>query len=73
MKYVRVFSTNKQSQLAFVKSLLIAAGIDYQTTNENLNLVHGMADGYTLMDVLVPKDRADEARELLKDLDRPRE
>lgn len=73
MKYVRVFSTNKQSVLAFAKSLLISEGIDFQTTNENLNLVVGMADGFTLMDVFVPEDKAEEARELLKDLNRPRE
>ncbi len=68
-KLIRVFSTNRQEQLAFVKSLLSSAGIEFTTRNENLNLICGAADGFTLMDVMVPEEEAEAARELLKNLD----
>ena len=72
MKLVSVFATNKQSELAVVKSLLGDAGIEYFVENENVNLLHGAADGWTLMDVRVREEDAKNAKELLKGIS-PRE
>jgi len=65
---VTIYSTPKSSEIAMIKSLLQAQGVDYFITNENLNTLYGSADGFTAMDVKVARDKAELAKELLKDI-----
>ena len=51
-----------------VRAFLEANGIPTQVRGETLRTTHGISiDGLGRVEILVPGDRADEARELLKD------
>ena len=71
LKFITVYSTPKQSELAMIKSLLNFAGIRYFVTNENLNVLYGAADGFTTMDIQVEAERLEEAKELLSNFIKP--
>ena len=54
-----------------VRAFLKAHGIPTQVRGETLRTTHGISiDGIGAVDILVPSDRADEARELLTRADR---
>ena len=71
-KFITIHYTNNQAELAVIKSLLADAGVDYFIGNENFSMLYGAADGFTLMDIKVVADRAEEAKELLKDFIKPK-
>ena len=70
--FVVVHRTNNQAELALIKFLLQDADISYFIGNENFSTLYGAADGFTLMDIKVAEDKAEEAKELLKDLIAPK-
>ena len=53
----------KESDVAIVRSLLEAEGIEYFIENENFSQMHGASVG---MGVRVAQERFDEAKEILK-------
>ncbi|MFH1201397.1 MAG: DUF2007 domain-containing protein [Candidatus Omnitrophota bacterium] len=71
-EFITVCSTNSLADLAFIKSLLDSEGIKYFIKNENLRILYGAADGFTLMDIQVLADKIEDARELLKDFIGPK-
>ena len=66
---VMIYTTPNQGSAAFVKSLLEASNIPCFVKNENVNytLPPGLIDGFAWMEILVSKEKAEQARELLKD------
>jgi len=65
--FVLVYSTYNPGEVALIKSILNDANIEYFTINE---------DGYVLyapigIDIMVARDKVDEAKELLKDFISP--
>lgn len=68
---VTVFKTNNPALLAVAQSLLEEAGIEFNIAGEALlNLFPGSAVGADVTpSVQVPAENAEEARELLKELD----
>ncbi len=67
LKFVKVTSVNNQGVLSIIKSLLEGAKIPYYITNENFSTLYGVADGLTLMDIMVREDRLTEAADILKE------
>jgi hypothetical protein len=72
LKFVLIYSTLKLGEVAIIKSLLNATGIEYFVTNENFSTIYGPADGATMMDIMVVEDKSEEAKELLKDFISPK-
>jgi hypothetical protein len=67
MEWVTVHRTNGLSEAEFLKNMLesyrIPARLSYETYGRLMGIV---TDGLGVAALLVPEDRADEARELLK-------
>ena len=69
--YVLVSTVQGQFAEGQVRSFLEAHGIPVQVRGETLRNTHGLSiDGLGAVEILVPGDRADEARELLRRADR---
>jgi hypothetical protein len=69
--YVRVSTVQGQFAEGQVRAFLEANGIPTQVRGETLRTTHGISiDGLGAVDIFVPPDRADEARELLTRADR---
>jgi len=68
LKFVLVYSTFKQDEVALIKSLLDAAKIQYYITNESPYL---SAADFQLIDIMVILDKVREAKKLLKDFIEP--
>ncbi len=66
MHFEEVWLTYNMAEIALIKSLLESAGIDYYFMGEHYRVVQQFADPARLM---VRKDQAEAARDLLKDLD----
>lgn len=65
-EYVVVSTVQGQFAEAQVRGFLEANGIPTQVRGETLRLTHGISiDGLGAVEILVPRDRADSARELL--------
>jgi hypothetical protein len=64
--YERVLETHNPGDIAFLRSLLDASGIAYFIQGEHVSpfIAHGLP-----MRLLVKKDQAGEAREILKDIE----
>jgi hypothetical protein len=71
-KLVTVLETNNRIQLAMAKGLLEDAGIPFFMNGQIATLVQEV-DGFLhkLVSLQVPRDREDEARELLEQLVQP--
>ena len=64
--YVVVSTVQGQFAEAQVRGFLEANGIPTAVRGEALRMTHGLSiDGLGAVDILVPRDRADSARELL--------
>jgi len=59
-EFVKIYSTNRKSDISLVKSMFEAHNIEYFITSENFSTIYGIA-----MDVMVGKDSENEAREIL--------
>lgn len=69
--YVRVRMVQGQFAEGQVRAFLETNGIPTQVRGETLRTTHGISiDGIGAVDILVPPDRVDEARELLLRADR---
>ena len=69
--FVLVSTVQGQFAEGQVRAFLEAKGIPTQVRGETLRTTHGISiDGIGAVDILVPRDRADEARELLTRADR---
>jgi len=70
-RYVRVSTVQGQFAEAQLRAFLEAHGIPTQVRGETLRTTHGIAiDGIGAVEILVPSDREDEARELLSGVER---
>jgi len=65
-KFIKVYSTNNQGELALIKSILDGQKIKYFVKGENFSSIYGAANGLTSMDIMVREDIFTEANELLK-------
>ena len=70
-KFIKVYSTPKQGEIAIIKSILDSQGISYYIKGENFGILYGAANGLSSMDVMVRDDHSEEARELLKEFIKP--
>ena len=70
-EFVRVYSTPKLGEVALIKSLLDGQNMPYYVKGENFGTFYGPADGLSTMDIMVRKDCAQDAEELLKDFINP--
>jgi hypothetical protein len=69
--FVAVTTVQGQFEEGQVRAFLEASGIPTQVRGETLRTTHGIAiDGLGSVAILVPHDRADEARDLLAGADR---
>ncbi len=62
--FVKLYATSNAGDIAFIKSILDEAEINYFIGNES---VHQMYCPAFLMEVMVEKDRVSDAKELLRD------
>jgi hypothetical protein len=68
--FIAVSTVQGQFAEAQVRAFLEASGIPTQVRGETLRTTHGISiDGLGSVEILVPADRADEARELLEQAD----
>ncbi len=65
-KMVEILRTFNLSEIAFIKSILDDSEIEYNFLDENFNQIQQLAQPARLV---VREDQAEEAKELLKDLD----
>jgi hypothetical protein len=65
-KFVEVLETFNLADVAFIKSILDDTDIEYEFLGENFNQIRQLVQPAKLV---VREDQADEAREMLKDLD----
>jgi hypothetical protein len=65
--FISIYASNDQGEIAFVKSILDEAGIQYYVTNENLRTLIGAVGAFSTSELKVEKERFEEAKELLKD------
>jgi hypothetical protein len=66
--FVAVSTVQGQVAEEQVRAFLEAHGIPTEVRGETLRTTHGISiDGLGRVEILVPRDRADEARELLKE------
>ncbi len=70
-KFVRVYSTPKQGEIALIKSILDGQEIPYYIKGENFGTLYGPADGLSLMDIMIREDYSGDVEELLKDFISP--
>ncbi len=70
-KFIKVYSTPKQGEIAIIKSILDSQNISYYIKGENFGILYGAANGLSSMDVMVRDDHSEEARELLKEFIKP--
>jgi len=69
--YVVVSTVQGQFAEGQMRAFLEANGIPTQVRGETLRTTHGISvDGLGSVEILVPRDRADDARELLAQADR---
>jgi hypothetical protein len=69
-QFMAVFTVQGQFAEEQVRAFLEANGIPTQVRGETLRTTHGISiDGLGSVEILVPGDRADEARDLLKQAD----
>jgi len=65
---VKVYATPRQDEIALIKSILDAEDIPYFIKGEHFGTMYGPAHFLSSMEVLVPRDRLEDAEELLRDL-----
>jgi len=70
-KFVKVYSTPTQGEIAIIKSILDAHNIPYYIKGENFGTLYGPADGLSSMDIMVREDNFEDAKELLKEFITP--
>ncbi len=70
-KFIKVYSTPKQGEIAIIKSILDAQEISYYIKGENFGVLYGAANGLSSMDVMIRGDYSEEAKELLKEFIKP--
>ena len=71
-KFIKVFSTAKQVEIALIKSILDSNSIPYYIKGENFGTLYGPADGLSSMDIMIREDYLEDAKELLQDFISPR-
>ena len=64
MAFKKVYSSFNTQEIALIKSLLEESNIEYNVTNEWSG---GMIFHATGMDVMVPEDKAEEAKKIIGD------
>ena len=70
-RYVVVSTVQGQFAEQQLRAFLEANGIPTQVRGETLRITHGLSvDGLGAVEILVPRDREDDARELLAHADR---
>jgi hypothetical protein len=72
-KFIKVYTTAKQGEIALIKSILDGNNIPYYIKGENFSTLYGPADGLSLMDIMIRQDHLEDAKELLKEFIRPKE
>jgi len=70
-KFITVYSTPKQGEVAIIKSILDAQKIPCFVKGENFGTLYGPADGLSSMDIMVREDNFEDAKELLKEFITP--
>ncbi|MFH0913200.1 MAG: DUF2007 domain-containing protein [Candidatus Omnitrophota bacterium] len=70
-KFVKIYSTPNQGEIAIIKSILDSQGIPYYIKGENFGTLYGPANGLSSMDVMIRDERLEEAGELLKEFIKP--
>ncbi len=70
-KFIKVYSTPKQGEIAIIKSILDSQGISYYIKGENFGILYGAANGLSSMDVMIREDYSEDAKELLKEFIKP--
>lgn len=65
-EFIVLTTVTNAGDLAMIKSLLDNADIPYFVTNENFSTLFGGANGLTKMEVMVEKDKLEEAKEILQ-------
>lgn len=72
-KFLKLYSTSEQGELAFIKSILDGQKIPYYIKGENFGSLYGPLLGkFSTTDVMVREDYVQEAKELLKDFIPPK-
>lgn len=71
-KFVKIFSTPKQGEIAIIKSILDAQNLPYYIKGENFGTLYGPADGLSAMDIMVRQDYCQDAKELLSEFINPK-
>lgn len=66
-KFVKVYSSPKQGEIALIKSLLDGEKIPYYVKGENFATLYGPADGLSTMDIMIQEEYFEDVKELLKD------
>jgi len=70
-KFVEIYSTPNQGEIAIIKSILDSQGISYYIKGENFGILYGPANGLSSMGVMVRDERLEEAKGLLKEFIKP--
>ena len=70
-KFIKVYSTPKQGEIAIIKSILDSQNISYYIKGENFGILYGAANGLSSMDVMIRENCSEDARELLKEFIKP--
>jgi hypothetical protein len=65
--FVLVYSTYNPGEVVLIKSILNDANIEYFTINEDGNVLYAPIG----IDIMVTRNKAEEAKELLKDFIKP--
>ena len=69
MKWELIYTANGESEAVVIKSALIAEGIEYKETKESIGRLYAISmNGLGEVKIYVPENRAEDAKELLKDL-----
>jgi hypothetical protein len=69
-EFVKIYSTQKQEEIAFIKSILETNKIPYYIKGENFGTLYSPLP-FSMMDLMVGKDFCKEAKELLEDFINP--
>lgn len=70
-KFVKIYSTPRQGEIALIKSILNSSKIPYYIKGENFGTLYGPANGLSMMDIMVSEDYSEDVKELLKDFIKP--
>jgi len=70
-KFVKIYSTPNQGEIAIIKSILDAQEISYYIKGENFGALYGAASGLSSMDVMIRGDYSEDAKELLREFIKP--